>query len=127
MVRSDGWMLGNAARTGNFFTTLVMDPESIEHKHPLVHLELINVEMTHELDDSDGFLSQRVVRAIALLSIVLEDSDELGEQVRPQSLQSLCQFASAKTKHKDAGEQEERLDKLSLFLIALETVCHLLQ
>lgn len=38
------------------FLVLILDAESIEHEHPLVHLEFVNVELRHEFDNLDGLL-----------------------------------------------------------------------
>ena len=37
------------------------DAEAVEHEHPLVHLELLDVQLGHKLDDLDRLPRQRIV------------------------------------------------------------------
>lgn len=88
----------------------MLDPKSIEAEHPLVHLELFDIELAHEFDNLDRLEGQRVLlffripamqvwrnvltarmrlfRRNFLLRIV-EHLYDLGEQVRPEALEYL--------------------------------------
>jgi len=51
-------------------TAMVVDAEAIEHEHPLVYLELIDIELAHQLNDFDCL---QLDAQISLVLRVIED------------------------------------------------------
>lgn len=107
-----------------FLILLVLDAKAIEHEHPLVDLELIDVQLAHELDDLDGLFFEFIIDSDFF---VVEGSDQLGLQMRPQEFESICQFALAQTQHQDPHEQEQRHDKGMVLVASLEAIDHLFE
>ena len=68
--------------------TRVVNAIPIEEEHPLVHLEVLNVQLRHELDNLDTLDSEPVVAPLCWTHI--EDRDKLSQQVWPELLQSAC-------------------------------------
>ena len=64
---------------------VVVKTVTIEEEHPLVHLEVLNVELRHQLNDLDAFNCEPVVALFTSSNI--KDRDELGQEVRPELLQ----------------------------------------
>ena len=60
----------------------LLDSEAIEHEHPLIDLELINVELTHELDNLDSLLNLLFVivciRLVLIFLIIVKHSHQFS-------------------------------------------------
>lgn len=91
---ADHWELVRALTVAALLMLVWVDvfhAETIKHEHPLIDLELIDVELAHKFNHFDGFAGQCSILLIwGFLSEVsiFESRHEFCLQMRPKSLQS---------------------------------------
>jgi len=101
----------------------MLDAKSVEHEHPLIDLELIDVQLAHKLHHFYRFPFHSFFNLFQRVFIV-ENSHQLVLQMRPELFSRLDELLGVKTQHEDPREQEERYDERIFLVVGLETLDH---
>lgn len=98
---------------------------AIEQEHPLVDLEIFDVQLRHQLNNLDSFEGKHQVTFLPLRRI--KDLNQFIQKMWPEFSKSIFQFGGSQSKHHDARKQEKLLLHVLILVLVLKTLSHLLQ